>query len=477
MNAPVRFTDASFSDGQAAVWGGALTTPMLLAAIGALAASGLAAVEVLSPAVIDGCIARGENPLQRVEAARVRCPDVPLRASVSLLTAHGRRGADVLGAGLLGPWLRALAAAGIREVVLIDALQEQHRMFDAVRDAIAAGLSAIAALPYVADPGLDDQTYAKRALALAGTGAQRVMLRDESGVLTPDRARTLLPALRSALGAVPLDLHTRCQTALGPWMAIEAVRLGVSGIDTALPAVANGASLPALPLLLRSLARAKLVASPISQEALAAANTTLAAIADEEGFASSLPWVFDLSPYAHQLPGEVAAEFVARLRAQGQWARVHAFAAECAAVRADMGSPPMLAPFARAIAEQAFAHFEGEPRYQSLRPVLRRLLQGVYGTPPAPQHAALQRRVGRVASEPVAPPSPAPGHDDPQSLLAQVAGVEARKLPGHASSSALRYAFVSPALALAQGLVQRAARYARLSASGAGVEIHLQLGS
>lgn len=479
MNAPVRFTDASFSDGQAAVWGGALTTPMLLAAIGSLASSQLAAIEVLSPAVIDACIARGENPLQRVEAARLRCPDVPLRASVNLLTAHGRRGADVLGPGLLGPWLRTLAAAGIREVVLIDALQEQHRMFDAVRDAIAAGLTAIAALPYTvdaADDGLADAACAKRALALAGTGAHRVMLRDESGLLTPERARTLLPALRSALGAVPLDLHTRCQTALGPWMAIEAVRLGASGIDTALPAVANGASLPALPLLLRSLARAKLLPAPVSaaaQEALAAANGTLTAIAEQEGFATPLPWVFDLSPYAHQLPGEVAAEFIAKLRAEGQWARVHAFAAECAAVRADMGSPPMLAPFARAIAEQAFAHFQGEPRYQSLQPVLRRLLQGVYGNPPAPVHAALLQRIGRIAAEPAAPP----GHHEARSLLAQVAGVDAKTLPGHAASSALRYEFVAPALALARGLVQRASRYARLSASGAGVEVHLQLGT
>jgi oxaloacetate decarboxylase alpha subunit len=215
----------------------------------------------------------------------------------------------------------------------------------------------------------------------------------------------------------------------------------------------------------------------VSQEALAAANASLSAIADQEGFAAAQPWAFDLSPYSHQLPGEVAAEFVSRLRACGQWARVHTIAAECAAVRADMGSPPMVAPFARAIAEQAMSHFQGEPRYESLRPVLRRLLQGVYGTPPVSPQASLQRRVGRLAAEPGTPPSRAPSDADSQPLLAQVSGVDGRNVPGYASPAALRYDFVSPALALAQGLMRRAPRFARLSASGAGVEIRLQLGA
>ncbi|AMO23561.1 carboxylase [Ramlibacter solisilvae] len=474
MNTALRFSDASFTDGQAAVWDQRLTTPMLLECIGHLAGSGLAAIEVLSPSVLEACIARGENPLQRAVLARRRCPGVPLRATVNLLTGHGRAPDDTLGPGLLAPWLGELAAAGIAQVVLLDALQDPQRMSGAVRDAIAAGLVPIAALPYVADAGLDDADYARRARALAACGADRVMLRDESGVLTPDRARSLLPALRAALGELPLDLHTRCQTALGPWLAVEAARLGISGIDTALPCLANGASLPALPLLLRSLARLEILASAPSHQALAAANEGLAAIADQEGFPAAQPWVFDLAPFAHQLPGEVAARCMSQLRERGEWPRVHAFAAECAAVRADMGSPPMVAPFAQAIAEQAMSHFRGEPRYQSLRPVLRRLLQGIYGTPPGTLHDGLQQRVGRIEASSAIPADRS--YAGGQTLLAGVAGVDAREVPGHARLAALRYESVAPAVALARGLLQRASRYALVSANGAGIEIRLQLG-
>jgi len=473
MNRALRFTDASFTDGQVAVWNQGLTTPMLLASIGHLANSGLAAIEVLSPSVIDACVARGENPLQRVALAQRRCPGVPLRACVNLLTGHGRAPADVLGPDLIGPWLGELAAAGIAQVVLLDALQDERRMSGAVHAALAAGLEPITALPYVVDAELDDAEYVRRAQAQAACGARRIMVRDESGVLTPDRARGLLPALRAALGDLPLDLHTRCQTALGPWLAIEAARLGVNGIDTALPCLANGASLPALPLLLRSLARLDVAAPALSQQALDAANECLTAIADQEGFPAAMPWVFDLAPYAHQLPGEVAVLFMAQLRECGEWARVHAFAGECAAVRADMGSPPMVAPFALAIAEQAMSHFQGQARYQTLRPVLRRLLQGVYGAPPKDMHVGLQKRVGRI--EPATASDK--GRASAESLLSKIAGVDARAMPGYASLAALNYEMVTPAVALARGLLQRAPRYALVSASGADIEIRLQLGA
>jgi oxaloacetate decarboxylase alpha subunit len=135
----------------------------------------------------------------------------------------------------------------------------------------------------------------------------------------------------------------------------------------------------------------------------------------------------------------------------------------------------MVAPFALAIAQQAMNHFLGEPRYQSLRPVLRRLLQGVYGTPPQAMDGGLQKRVGRIEAGQAIPADPS--HAGAQALLALVAGVEARDVPGHASLAALRYESVTPAVALARGLLERAPRYALLSASGAGIEVRLQLGA
>ncbi len=176
------------------------------------------------------------------------------------------------------------------------------------------------------------------------------MLRDEAGLLSVDRLTTLLPALRAGLGATPLDLHLRCQTALGPMVAIEAVRLGIDGLDTAFAPLANGASVPALGTLLKSL-RLLGLGTPASAQDLHAvgeADKLLAEIADRHGFAPARAWVFDLAPYVHQLPGDVAAQAMQRLSELGLTHKLHAFAHECARVRSEVGAPPMLAPFARA---------------------------------------------------------------------------------------------------------------------------------
>ncbi|GAF50177.1 beta/alpha barrel domain-containing protein [Rhodococcus wratislaviensis] len=466
------FTDTSLTDGQAAVWAGALDNRMVLAPAAALSSSGLAAVEVLSPAVLDECMARDEHPLQRVELAHRHYGPVPLRATVNLLTGHGRPGADVLGPTAIDRWLTALAAAGLRQVVLLDPLLDPVRLKAALESATTVGLTAIAALPYTADDGVSDETYAERAASLVAAGADRVMLRDESGVLTPDRAHTLVPALVSALGDTPLDLHTRCHTALGTVVALEAGRLGVRGIDTALPSVANGASLPSLPSLVRVLRRDDVQDLP-DLDALQSADAILAGIADQEGLPAATPWPFDLATYVHQLPGEVAAYFRSTLRERGRWADLHEFAAECAAVRRDMGAPPMVAPFARAIAEQAMCHFGGEQRYETLRPVLRRLLQGVYGTVDGDQRVELQARVGSVlTSESDSPTIEADLAADEDVLLAWIAGVTVATVPRRVDVQP--YEASTPYESLTRGLLERAGRYATLTVSAPGLRIHLQ---
>jgi len=92
----LRYTDVSLTDGQSARWAGAMTTPMMLAVATRLAAARPASIEIASPATLQQCVARGEDPWQRIELLRERCPGVALRAAVALLTEHGKRGADVI---------------------------------------------------------------------------------------------------------------------------------------------------------------------------------------------------------------------------------------------------------------------------------------------------------------------------------------------------------------------------------------------
>ncbi|RZL89304.1 MAG: hypothetical protein EOP82_20265 [Variovorax sp.] len=473
----LRYTDVSLTDGQSARWAGGMTTPMMLAVANRLAAAHPSAIEVASPATLQQCVARGENPWQRIELLRERCPGIALRAAVSLLTEHGQRGCDVVSTEVATLWLRELAQRGVSEIVPTDPLSIE-RIAPVLKAAKALGLTTIAALPFAQESSDDD--LQAQATALAGAGASRVMLRDEAGLLTTDRLATLLPALRAGLGATPLDLHLRCQTALAPMVALEAIRIGIDGLDTAFAPLANGASVPALGTLLKSL-RLLAMGSPVSEQRLHTVRETdalLAEIADRHGFAPAHAWVFDLAPYAHQLPGDVAALSMQRLAASGLMHKLHAFANECVRVRTEIGAPPMLAPFAGAIAEQALLHLQGMPRYAEIRPGVRRALQQAYGATSGTVDARLAKRVGALPKTPAASVaalgSAHPEASDAALVIAQACGVPPEAQPAAPSPDALRYVSTTPAEALLAGLTARAARYAQLEVQGPGVSIQLQ---
>jgi oxaloacetate decarboxylase (Na+ extruding) subunit alpha len=476
----LRYTDVSLTDGQSARWAGAMTTPMMLAVATRLAAARPAAIEIASPATLQQCMARGENPWQRIELLRERCPGIVLRAAVALLTEHGKRGADVISTEVATLWLRELAQRGVSEIVLIDPMVAIERIAPVLKEAKALGLTTITTLPVTQESTRSDDDLRSQAAALARTGATRLMLRDEAGLLTADRLTTLLPALRAGLGATPLDLHLRCQTALGPMVALEAVRIGIDGLDTAFAPLANGASVPALGTLLKSLRMLSIETSISAQDlhAVGEADRSLADLADRHGFGANQAWVFDLAPYAHQLPGEVAAQFMQRLATLRLAHKLHAFANECARVRSNIGAPPMLAPFARPIAEQALLHLQGTPRYAEIRPGVRRALQQAYGTTSGAVDARLAQRVGALPKK-LAPSVASLRAADPQAsdaalVLGQICGVAPEAVPTPASPETMRYVATTPADALLAGLTARAARYALLCVQGPGVAIQLQ---
>lgn len=470
----VRLTDVSLTDGQSAIWEGAMTTPMVGAVVHQLAAARPAAIEVCSPITLRQCVRRGEDPWQRIDIVRHRCPGMVLRAVVSLLTDHGKRGADQISNDVAVQWLRELAQRGVGEILFIDPLLEVQRVGPLLNEAARLGMTPIAALPFDEDAELSDEMLCKQAAALAASGAARVMLRDEGGLMTPDRLATLLPALRQALSATPLDLHLGCQTALAPLVALDALRLGVDGLDTALAPLANGASVLSLGTLVKSSRLLGLgeVVDGISLPAVNAANRVLVAMAERHGFPEAKPWAFSLAPFIHRLPGEVAAEFMARMDGLDRWTDLIAFAEECTRIRGELGKPPMLAPFARAIAEQAWLHLQGLPRYAELHPGVRRIIQLAYGSLRGRLDTQLARRVGRLA---VVRPATLkdlraqfPGMKDSTLVLAQICGVSPMSQPAPVSAESMVYVAETPTDALIAGLSARAVRFAQLSVSAPG---------
>ena len=88
-------------------------------------------------------------------------------------------------------------------------------------------------------------TTRRKIKELVALGADAIFLKDPSGLLTPERAATLIPVAKAACGTLPLQLHSHCLTGLAPYVALQAVKLGVDVVHTATSTLANGASHPA----------------------------------------------------------------------------------------------------------------------------------------------------------------------------------------------------------------------------------------
>ena len=63
-----------------------------------------------------------------------------------------------------------------------------------------------------------------------GLPAPAFKIKDPSGILTPERAATLIPAVQAALGGKPLELHSHASLGLSPRTSQAPTRHGCSSL-------------------------------------------------------------------------------------------------------------------------------------------------------------------------------------------------------------------------------------------------------
>ena len=107
---------------------------------------------------------------------------------------------------------------------------------------------------------------------------------------------------------IPIELHTHCTTGLGPLCCLEAVKLGIKIVNTALPPLADGSSNPSLFNVARNL-RALGYRTLIDEEILKPVSEHFTQIAKREGFPIGEPVEYDYSQYQHQVPWEDLMRF------------------------------------------------------------------------------------------------------------------------------------------------------------------------
>lgn len=407
--AELQLVDVSFRDGNQSLWGATgFTTAQVLAVAPLLDRVGFRALDFTSSTAMGVAVrVQRENPWERIRLAKRAMPNTPLQ---------------LIGTGFrFISWERAhpevmrlvyerLVANGISRFVVLDPTHDLEAMLATARTIRQAGGEEImAALTFTISTLHDDAFYADLADQLAASpDIDRFYVKDPSGLLTPERARTLIPAVRAKLGGKPLELHSHCTIGLPGRTYLVAAELGVEVLHVACGPLAEGTSLPDAQ---RTVANLRELGHTVDLDdrllGLVAAYFT--ALARAEGRPAGAPRAYDAAFLRHQIPGGVMTTIRRQLEELGLQDRFGAVIEEVSRVRAELGHPIMVTPFPQMVASQALANVLGAERYANVPDQVIRYLLGSFGRPtgkvdPEVEERILSRpRACQLAAEPPPP--------------------------------------------------------------------------
>jgi oxaloacetate decarboxylase alpha subunit len=252
-----------------------------------------------------------------------------------------------------------------------------------VRASKAAGLYVAGGAVYTLSPVHTDAYYARKATELVALGVDAVFLKDPSGLLTPERTRTLIPALRRAVGDTALQLHSHCLTGLAPLCALDAIRLGIDVVHTATSPLAHGASHPPTEWVAR---KARWMGHEVDLDlnALAPVADYLRYVATREGKPLGEVAEYDVFHYEHQVPGGMISNLKFQLQDLGLEHRLEEILEEAARIRGELGYPIIVSPFAQFVVTQAVLNVVSGERYGTVPDEVRKYVLGYYGELAAP---------------------------------------------------------------------------------------------
>jgi pyruvate/oxaloacetate carboxyltransferase len=240
-----------------------------------------------------------------------------------------------------------------------------------------------AMLTYTLSPVHTDAYYVERARELVALRADFIAVKDPTGLLTPERARTLFPALVQAVGDVPLQLHSHCQSGLAPEVYTVAIASGFRFGHSAAEPLANGASLPATEDIA---ARAQSLGyeTGIQPAALQELSGYFDWLCVRENKPRGQVATYDPALYEHQVPGGMISNLISQLRMLDLEHQLPAILEEAAQVRRDLGYPIVVSPFAQYVVTQAVLNVVQGERYKTIPDEVRKYALGYYGRLAAP---------------------------------------------------------------------------------------------
>ena len=380
MARKIRLIDVTIRDGHQCLWATRMTTGMMKEIAPKLDRAGFEAIDLVGGAVFDVAVRYlREDPWERMRILNSWVTETPLilhHRGQSLFTF------EFFPDDIVELTAERFAANGMRYHTVYDALNDIRNLEIPIRAARALGVYTVPGLVFTESPVHTDAYYAKKAKELVAIGVDAVFLKDASGLLRPERIATLVPAIKKAIGKLPLQIHTHCLSGLAPYVVLQAVEHGVEVVHTATSPLGNGASHPPTELFTRNCRRrgydVDIDLAPIEEAA-----ELIRYIAEREDKPIGTPNEYDEFHFHHQVAGGMISNLRYQLETVGLEDRIEDILEEAGRVRADLGYPIVVSPFAQYIVTQAvlnvMAMDQGKERFSAVPDEVRLYVRGGYG--------------------------------------------------------------------------------------------------
>ncbi|WP_427869557.1 pyruvate carboxylase subunit B [Leucobacter luti] len=378
----VKIIDTTLRDGHQSLWATRMRTEHMLSMVEEFDAAGFEHVDLVAPIQFDVAVRYlKEDPWERVRLMHEHAPNTKFRA---LIRSKNLATFDFLPDDVIEAWVDRLVANGFRVIGAFDGLNDVANISTALRQAKRLGAETFGAVSFCESPVHTDELFVAKAQELIEQAdVDRIMLKDAGGLLTPDRIRTLVPALKSVIGDRPLEVHTHSLTGLAPLVCLEAVELGADSLHTSIAPLASGNGQPSTQGTVRDL-RALGYTVNVDDDRVAEISQKIAKIAEDEGKPVGVPHEYTGMHYMHQTPGGMLSNFQSQLEAAGLADRFDELMQEVARVRAELAYPIMITPFAQHVGTQAVMNVMSGERYRVVPNEVKKYALGYYGTPLAP---------------------------------------------------------------------------------------------
>ncbi|MEE8394986.1 MAG: hypothetical protein V3S29_02955, partial [bacterium] len=245
----INLVDTTYRDGNASLWGEKMTTAMMCQIAPAMNNAGFQALDATAISHFEYAVRYlRENPWERMRLLSGVITSAPL--SMMMLGTSLNLFRYIMGP-VMKTWMERLAANGIGRVQMMEPSNNMAPMAEAAGYAKDAGLQLVLALVFSHSEVHTDDHYAQRTRDAAKLKPDVIYLKDPGGLITPERTKTLIPAIQKNLGGAALEFHGHCTVGLAPLCYLEAAKLGVKTFHTAVSPLANGPSQPAAENFLR----------------------------------------------------------------------------------------------------------------------------------------------------------------------------------------------------------------------------------